>query len=65
MQRLSDSVKKKGVCLLAKGKGGNKVKMCQEKTQIVAEMSSYFKINSEINSPDGNLSLECSSILLP
>lgn len=55
MQRLSDSVKKKGVCLLAKGKGGNKGKMWQEKTQIVAEMASYFKINSEINSPDGKL----------
>lgn len=34
MQRLSDWMKKGGkICLLAKGKGGNKAKVWQEKTQ--------------------------------
>lgn len=36
----------------------------KKKQQIVPEMASYFKINSQIYGADGNLWLEWSSVLL-
>lgn len=37
-----------------KEREGTRLKCGRKKTKIVAEMVSYFKINSQINGPDGN-----------